>query len=404
MSSASSPRRTRLLFAVLYLGEGAPIGFIWWALPTWLRLQGLPVDQIAALTGLLVLPWVGKFLWAPLIDRIRDPHRGLRGCIIVAQLIMGATLLPLTWLDLAEQFEVVRLLLVGHALAAATQDVAVDALALRVVPLADRGRLNGGMQAGMLIGRSLFGGGALVLAAHFGWPAIIWALIGCIWLATSAVILFPNLAAVSSAEKATWDRSEARVVLRRRSFWLGLLFAFTAGAGYEVAGVLCGPLLVDRGVPPETVGWLFGLPVVVATIIGGLVGGVCADRVGRTRMLVAGLIGFALMVFILAAMSFSPTASRLLFFVVLTMLYFCIGLFTVTSYAMFMGLSRSPLAATQFSAFMAATNGCEAWASWLGGVIVSHSSYGLAFISMSLVSLSTLALVKRLVRSSEPKI
>jgi predicted MFS family arabinose efflux permease len=61
-----------------------------------------------------------------------------------------------------------------------------------------------------------------------------------------------------------------------------------------------------------------------------------------------------------------------------------------------MGLSRSPLTATQFSAFMSATNGCEAWVSWLGGIIVSQSTYSAAFVFMAIVSLSALALVKRL--------
>ena len=50
-----------------------------------------------------------------------------------------------------------------HALAASTQDVAIDALAIGAVPPQTRGRLNGAMQAGMLTGRSVFGGGMLIL-------------------------------------------------------------------------------------------------------------------------------------------------------------------------------------------------------------------------------------------------
>ena len=37
--------------------------------------------------------------------------------------------------------------------------MAIDALAIGAVPPESRGRLNGAMQAGMLTGRSLFGGG-----------------------------------------------------------------------------------------------------------------------------------------------------------------------------------------------------------------------------------------------------
>jgi hypothetical protein len=47
----SSPCLPWVPFALLYLAEGAPIGFLWWALPTWLREQGLGVDRITGLTA-----------------------------------------------------------------------------------------------------------------------------------------------------------------------------------------------------------------------------------------------------------------------------------------------------------------------------------------------------------------
>jgi len=402
MSADHSSRHSQLRFALLYLGEGAPIGFIWWALPTWLRLQGVPIAEITSLTGMLVLPWVGKFLWAPLVDRVRDTRRGLRGIIVAAQLLMGLTLLPLAWLGISDNLSIVRLLLLGHALAAATQDVAVDALALRIVPPADRGRLNGAMQAGMLIGRSVFGGGALVLSAYAGWPVVIGALIGCIWLSTFAVLRFSviELGRVVPRTDTAPSRGLA-AVLRRPTTWMGLIFAACAGAGYEVVGVLCGPMMVDRGVSQDSVGWFLGVPVVIATIGGGLLGGVMADRQGLRRSVTLGLISFCALALLLAGLSLNSNGSVLLVFVVLTALYFTIGLFTAASYAMFMGLSQPPLAATQFSAFMAATNGCEAWASWVGGQVAGNLGYGSAFALMSVISIASLPLIKHLTATSE---
>ncbi len=142
------------LFTLLYLSEGAPIGFIWWALPTILRTAGVGVPKITALTAMLVLPWVFKFLWAPLVDAMRTPRWGFRAWIISAQLAMGATLLPLIWLDPAGHFQWWGVLLLFHAIFAATQDVAIDAMAINLVPEHQRGTLNGCMQAGMLVGRS----------------------------------------------------------------------------------------------------------------------------------------------------------------------------------------------------------------------------------------------------------
>lgn len=39
-----SARGRTAVFTVLYASEGAPIGFIWWALPTLLRSADVPVS------------------------------------------------------------------------------------------------------------------------------------------------------------------------------------------------------------------------------------------------------------------------------------------------------------------------------------------------------------------------
>ena len=50
-----------------------------------------------------------------------------------------------------------------HGFAAATQDVAIDALCIATTTPAERGGYNGWMQVGMLLGRATMGGGVLAL-------------------------------------------------------------------------------------------------------------------------------------------------------------------------------------------------------------------------------------------------
>lgn len=383
--------RRSILFAILYLGEGAPIGFIWWALPTWLRTLGVPLESITGLTSLLVLPWVLKFLWAPLVDHAHAHGWRLRRWIVSAQLLMGASLIPLIWIDPVRAFWLAGACLVVHTFSAATQDVAVDALAIRLTPAGQRGRLNGAMQVGMLLGRSVFGGGALILAARIGWPAVIVALVGCISLSTLAALLLPEPRGDGGRHpslRATLG--EVGVILRRRVTWVGVAFALTAGAAFEVAGGLAGPMLVDRGLPQESIGWLFGIPVVVATMAGAWGGGMLADRFTHRRITLSGLVAIALVVVVLAGAATSDTTSVAGFFALYSALYLGIGVFTAGSYALFMDLSRPPLSATQFSAFMAATNGCEAWTMWTGGRLAQGGGYASAFLVMTFVSLGSL--------------
>jgi MFS transporter, PAT family, beta-lactamase induction signal transducer AmpG len=388
-------RRGRIaLFTLLYLSEGGPIGFIWWALPTMLRTAGVEVPKITALTALLVLPWVCKCLWAPLVDALRTPRWGFRAWIISAQLAMGLTLLPLIWLDPVEHFQWWGALLLLHAFCAATQDVAIDALAINLVPEHQRGTLNGCMQAGMLVGRSLFGGGALLVVSIWGKHWVIIALIACIWMSLLFLLGAKEpVEAVSVKHRIAEFRLHLTSALRRQTTWLGLAFALTAAAGFEATGQLAGPFLVDRGVPEKTIGLFFGL-VVIATVTGGLIGGKLSDRWGRLRTVAIFLIGFVTMIVGLAISDLlmtSPAAS--IFLGWLTGLYFFIGLFTSASYALFMDLTDTRLGGTQFSAFMAATNGCESGSAWLGGRLVGVANYATAFLALSVVSVLSLPLL-----------
>ena len=388
------------LFSLLYLSEGGPIGFIWWALPTMLRTAGIEVPQITALTSLLVLPWVFKFLWAPLVDACRTPRWGFRAWIITAQLAMGATLLPLIWLDPVEHFRWWGALLLMHAICASTQDVAIDALAINAVPEPQRGMLNGCMQAGMLVGRSLFGGGALLLASTLGRQWVIVALIAVIW--TTLLFL---LGAKEPVECMGFNnrladfRLHLKSALGRRTTWLGLAFALTAAAGFEATGQLAGPFLVDRGVPEKTIGIFFGIAVVGATLVGGLIGGKLSDHWGRIRAVAIFLAGFVTMIVGLALTDLlTPKPAPPVLLCWLTGMYFFIGLFTASSYALFMDLTDARLGGTQFSTFMAATNGCESGSAWAGGRIVGTANYATAFLALSAVSLLSLPLLRRLAK------
>jgi MFS transporter, PAT family, beta-lactamase induction signal transducer AmpG len=387
------------LFALLYASEGAPIGFIWWALPTILRAAGVPLVDITGLTALLVLPWAFKFAWAPLVDALRSRRWGFRAWIFSAQFTMGLALLPLLWLDPVREFAAWRGLLLVHALAAATQDVAIDALAIRTVPVESRGWLNGTMQAGMLVGRSLFGGGVLLLLASFGRAWIVGALMAWIWL---ALLILPWVAE-PSADGSVADRlrefsRHLAAAGRTASTWWGLAFALTSAAAFEATGQLAGPFLVDRGVAVGTVGLFFGVFVVAATLAGGLVGGLLADRRGHARMCAIFLAGFVFMILGLAVADRAGSSTFVLL-AWLTGMYLFVGLFTAASYALFMDLTDPRLGGTQFSAFMSATNGCESWSAWSGGRLAGAFGYPVAFVTMSAVSLVTLPILAFLKRS-----
>ncbi len=400
MDFLATRTRRKFLFFSLYLSEGAPIGFIWLALPTRLRASGVDIEDITWLTAILVLPWTFKFLWAPLVDLLRTRRWNLRHWIVTAQIVMGLSLLPLIWLDPVHSFRALGALLLVHAFAAATQDVAIDALCISTTSASERGQYNGWMQAGMLIGRAVMGGGALVLGQHIGETAVVSLLV----LITTFSILLVLMARSHGAERVittetghlrkVWE--SVKTACRQRNTWLGLLFALIGGAAFKSLEVIYGPFLVDRGYDKTTIGWFSAGPMIVAMIVGSLVGGWLADRVGHRRCVAASLVYIAASIAGLAASELAfGSGTHLL--VLLAVTAFGIGVFTASSYALFMDISHPLIAATQFSAFMGATNGCESWSSYVIGGLIKSQGYPVAMLVLcgaSLVALPLLASMK----------
>ncbi len=405
MNPLATPRGRTFLFAFLYFSEGAPIGFIWWALPTTLRSAGVPVDQITLMTSTLVLPWMLKFLWAPLVDLLRLQRWTLRSWILTMQGIMGLSLLPLLFLDSWQAISALYPFLFIHAVAAATQDTAIDALAISTVPERERGSVNGWMQVGMLGGRSLLGGGALIISHQIGEHATVVLLITAIW-SSSLLVLVSRQTGGEPAEPLEFRErvhdlaARLRQALTDRVTWLGLLFALVGGAAYEAVGAVAGPFLIDNGFSTLETGRFFAVPTVLAMIGGALVGGYAADRWGKRRSVAVSLASTILIVWVLSGMSFDAPERSSWTIVILTLLYLCIGTFTASSYALFMDITTLKLGATQFSAFMGTTNACESWATFAVGRAVPTLGYPLAFLLLSIPSVAALAITRHLTPAS----
>jgi MFS transporter (putative signal transducer) len=385
-------RRRRLLFAALYFSEGAPIGFVWWALPTLLRRRGVDVADITALTSLLVLPWAFKFLWAPLVDALRTPRWTLKSFILVSQLLMAGALVPLILVDWESSVQLVYGALLLHALAAATQDVAVDAWCIQSVPATERGRINGWMQVGMLAARGLFGGGFLLLSARLGTTPVLGLLIVAI-LASLLLLWFTPVEAAPTEQRSLRDVAQAlRSALSRRESWLALAFAAVGGAAYEGIGAVAGPFLHDQGLSKDGVGWFFVLPTVAAMAAGALLGGWLADRGGARRVAALALLGLVALAIAIAAAERAQVQADA-WYALFALFYLGVGVFTAASYAWFMQVAEGRAAATLFSALMGMTNLCEAWSGRVVGVLHEPGSYGVGFALLAAVSLASLLLL-----------
>ena len=412
MNLLATPTRRKVLFGFLYLSEGAPIGFIWLGMPTRMRTLDVPLDRITWLLALLILPWTLKFLWAPVVDVLRGSRWGFKHWIMVCQSLMALTLVPLWFLDLRTEFSVVAVWLLLHAISAATQDVSIDALCINASTPDERGALNGWMQCGVLTGRAVMGGGSLVLERWIGFSGVVAVLIGLVLV--SLVLLLgcreqvadratdETTRKIHSKHKDSW-RKELVELMRTRSMWIGLGFALLVPAAFKSLEAVLGPFLVDRGFDEFSIGTFTSTAMIAGMIGGSLLAGRLSMRMSAQRLVGLAVAGNVAAILALAATDWivgGDKSTELL--VGLTMVAMTIGLLTVALYNWLMNLTNPRLAATQFTAFMAATNACEAWSTAAVGQLQGSLGYAGAMAILCVVTGGAAVILLSLANHAEP--
>jgi PAT family beta-lactamase induction signal transducer AmpG len=138
-----------LTFGLLYVSEGIQYGFTSIAMVAFMRQHGVSLEAIGAFSAALFLPWAFKWAWAPLVDLIRlDRWGGRRAWIIACTTLMLLTLLLLASIDVEQHFQWLLAAVIAHNFFCATQDVAIDSLAVSTLKPDERARGNGFMFGG----------------------------------------------------------------------------------------------------------------------------------------------------------------------------------------------------------------------------------------------------------------
>ena len=136
-------------FTAFYVAQGVPIGLVGALLP-WLVAEGYSEAEVAWFATWVTAPWAIKLLAGPVMDRFTVPSMGFRRpWALAAQVGLVLALVALAAAGAAGS-SLVALTAAGFVINmfAATQDVAVDGMAIDILPLNERGRANAFMAFG----------------------------------------------------------------------------------------------------------------------------------------------------------------------------------------------------------------------------------------------------------------
>ena len=357
-------------------------GIAFQGVPALLRDGGAPLAQIG-LANLAFLPWALKFLWSPWIERYRLPagqaERRTRRIVLPGQWLLAALLFLLA--GLGQPAMPVLLAILGLiSLTAATVDIAGDAFAVEQLAENRRGWGNatqvGSSYLGMFLGAGLF----VILAGSHGWRVAAATMGGLVLLLTLpfALVREPARAAHPSAHRPSLAHALGRPDVR-----LGLIITIVFQAGSRLAYGMTPLLLLDRGVPLASVGWINGAGAVVAGLAGTLLGALILQRLAAARAVVVAqaLQTTALVHFLAAVLASSwPPHAGPQWLVALALLKAATAATGfVALYAFLMGRASPAQAGVDFTLFQCA----DAMIATIGGVaagwLAQHWGYGVCF-------------------------
>jgi PAT family beta-lactamase induction signal transducer AmpG len=408
-----------LTFGLLYISEGIPYGFTSVAMVAFMRQQGVSLESIGIFVGALFLPWAFKWAWAPLIDLIKL-HRlgGRRAWIIFCTVMMIITLLITAMVDFKENFQLLLAMIILNNLFCATQDVAIDSLAVSMLREDERGRGNGFMFAGQYLGIALGGGVAVFVSGQIGFELTLAYVSVLLLLNLMFVVIFvhdpladPNAPRQDHVIRHLISSMTGFVREVYASFWhsgrgpkLGVAFSLLPMGALALAYATLGTIQVDYGLNENQIAEM-RIYNTIAAAVGCVVGGLTGDRFGAKKTLAGAYLLTTVPTFVLgmqiAAVGLQSVPIGLFYQLIIAHGFFY-GMAYGVRNAILMSMTNPVVAATQFTAFMAMSNLAISIANYWQGMVAERMGYATVFYLDALFGILVIALIPFL-RGREPR-
>jgi PAT family beta-lactamase induction signal transducer AmpG len=352
---------------------------------------GLPLSRIGLFGGIVLIPWLLKFLMGFLSDRVNLLGLGHRKpYILIGLALQGGLLILLPLINPATAFGLFTLVGFFTVVGMTLYDTTNDALAIDVTPPDEQGTVQGIMvgarAAGLVVLSPVLG----LIARQVGWTAVF------ILCGVLSFLPLPLVARLREGEAEIEGRVFTWTAFQGFLQWsvlflvlFGILYAVVIyGVNNYISIFLRGQLGIDLG----TVG-LVGAVVGLGTVLGGIFGGSLMDRWGTFRSAAAAVALTSLTIVLFTLVPSVPLAigTALLF-------GFAFGFHETIYFALSMGFSDPRAAGTMYAIFMAVSNLGPVTGEPLMGSVAEGWGFIPAFYLFAAVNIVNLLLVAAMLR------
>lgn len=334
----------------LYIAQSVPMSFFSTVLPVIMRMEKFSLTSIA-LIQLIKLPWILKFLWAPLVDKNASGNYHYKKWIMASEIFYAACIISIAFFNLQTDFTVIIVLMVLAIVFSATQDIASDALAIRILQKSER-PLGNSMQSMGNFGGTLLGSGFLLM---------LYTITGWHWLMVllAAFVLIALLPLVFNVKKK--DEEEAPAIpqsgIKMKDIitffripgigrWVLILALYYSG----ILGILSllKPWMVDLGYNVKEIAFMVGIYGTGCGALGAFLAGFIVKYIGQRKSLII-FSGYNIVaaVFFLTINNLGIT--KPLLYTAITILWSAYSMSSVIIYTISMGKVRQGREGTDYS-------------------------------------------------------
>lgn len=385
-------------FSILYFAQGIPGGLLHFAIPAWMATVDYSAMDIGKYLGIVTLPWSLKLIAAPIMDRFTFlPMGRRRPWLIAGQLGIVLGLIAMSTISNPGE-DLMMLMSIGFAINLFTilQDIAIDGLAIDVLPVHQQARANGLMWGSKTIGISAIVAVTVVLfkAIGFGSTLLIFALL------VGLIMILPVLVKERPDEKRLpWTKGKVaeEVLSLQLSSWqsifkklikvfflpVSLFMGFAAFAHAMVMGLMTAALPVFT---VQEMGWednqfpqILSASKLIAGVLGMFIGGALIDIIGKLKI-TRWLIFLLILCFGLFGIFSGYWENAMSINAFIIVYHILEVLITIVIFAIAMQLCWKQVAATQFTLYMMISNLGISFGSYIFGYADKWFSWEVIFL------------------------
>lgn len=359
----------------LYLAQSIPMSFFSTIVPVIMRQEKYSLAMIGLLQ-LIKLPWIFKFLWAPVVDRYTSSEASYKRWIFSSELAYAIIIIAIGFFNLQFHFTLIVAMMIIAFIASGTQDIATDAFAIKILRKDERSIGNSMQSSGSFLGTMTGSGVMLVLYHYFGWQGMMFCLAAFVMVALIPLYFYRHKNASKTIEEesdTTLNPVKERhhkhhheigrghdLTIKKASFKdiglffkqkgiakrIVLLFFFYSG----IIGILSlmKPFLVDHGFTVKQIGIVSGICGTASGALSAILGGHLIHKYGRKTCLYL-FASFSLLVTLWFVFMLKVGMSHMELYTAVVMLWMSYGMSSVAIYTISMDIVRKGREGTDFT-------------------------------------------------------